>query len=350
MEELPRSSIEHENVGEILKAGMRGSDLVKQILAFSRQSEHKMMPTRVQNIIREVLKLSRSTIPSNIEIRQDINSDCGLIIADPTQIHQVTMNIITNAYHAVSPDSGEIAVSLSERILDQSAASWTALEPGPYAVITVSDTGKGMSGDILKKIFEPYFTTKEQGKGTGLGLAVVHGIVKEHKGDIRVRSEIGKGSTFEVYLPLMEKSAPDEPLHRYRDPPTGNERILLVDDEESITRLGRRMLERLGYRVNDMTSSPDALEAFRADPHRFDLVISDMSMPNMTGDMLAEEMKRIRPEIPVIICTGFSERINEEKAEALGLDGLLMKPILTYELAVMVRKVLDNIRKTAPKK
>ena len=206
LEDLPRHSQEYENVQKILKAGMRGSDLVKQILAFSRQSEHKLMPVRLQQVLKEVMKLIRSTIPSYIEIEENIQSDCGFIMADPTQIHQVAMNIITNAFHAVEAKGGKIAVMLKEVALGADAWSEDVPGPGRYALLSITDTGHGISPDLMNKIFEPYFTTKEQGKGTGLGLAVAYGIIKKLKGDIKVYSEVGKGTTFNIYLPLMEKA------------------------------------------------------------------------------------------------------------------------------------------------
>jgi len=196
----------HENANEILKAGKRCSELVKQILTFSRQNEHKMMPVRIQQVLKEVLKLSRSSIPVDIKIKQDIQQKCGMIDADPTQVHQVAMNLITNAYHAVEPSGGEIIVELSEKDCSVYDLHGTSLAPGFYAVLTVSDNGVGIDPTVLDKIFEPYFTTKAQGKGTGLGLSVVYGIIKEHKGDIKVDSEFEEGTTISVYLPLIEKS------------------------------------------------------------------------------------------------------------------------------------------------
>ncbi len=348
LEDLPPESLERENAREILNAGLRGSDLVKQILAFSRQSEHKKTPVRVQQILREVLKLGRSTIPADIEIVSDIQKDCGLVMADPTQVHQIAMNLITNAYHAVEEAGGKIVVSLKETEAGGEDERRWPLRAGRYAVLSVSDTGPGIDPAVADKIFEPYFTTKAQGKGTGLGLAVVYGIVKNHRGEVRVQSKAGKGATFNVYLPLMEKSEPpatekSTPVH-----PTGSERILLVDDEESIARLGQQMLERLGYRVTSCTSSEKALELFRAEPEAYDLVVTDMTMPRLTGDQLARKMLSIRPGTPIIICTGFSERISRDKAAAMGTRGLLMKPIVSSELASMVRKVIDGDETTAP--
>ena len=342
IEDLPKNSPENENVKEILKAGQRGSDLVKQILAFSRQNEHTLTPVRVQFVMKEVLKLIRASIPMNIEIDQQLQSDCGLVLADSTQLHQIGMNLITNAYHAVeSGIEGKIEVQVREITLPPESKD-SSLPPGQYALLSVSDNGMGIDPAYKDKIFEPYFTTKEQGKGTGLGLSVVYGIVKEHKGDIKVYSEIGKGTTFNVYLPLMAKSDMVESGPEQRAVERGSEHILLVDDEASISSLEKQILERLGYTVSEQNSSFDALEAFKANPNLYDLVISDMSMPHMTGDVLAKKILSIRPELPIIICTGFSERINEDLAKEMGIKGFLMKPVIVSALAHEVRRVLDN--------
>ena len=344
LEDFPPDSPEYKNAQEIFNAGKRGSDLVQQILAFSRQSELKKIPIRIQQILKEVMKLSRSTIPVNIDITQDIQSNCGMVQADPTQVHQIAMNLITNAYHAVESKSGEIAVRLREVEIESGQLLDSDLLPGSYALLSVSDTGVGIDPAILQKIFEPYFTTKEQGKGTGLGLAVVYGIVKEHQGDIKVYSELGKGTTFNVYLPIMAKAEKPAPAEGNAGSWVGHERILLVDDEGPIAKLEKRILERLGYTVTMRVSSWEALEAFKAKPESFDLVISDMTMPQMTGDQLAKELISIRADIPIIICTGFSERLNQETAGSIGVKGFLMKPIIKSELAKMVRKVLDDAK------
>ena len=341
LEDLSPDSPEHENVLEIYNAGRRGSDLVKQILAFSRQSEQKKIPIRVQQILKEVMKLSRSTIPSNITITQTIQSDCRLVMADPTQLHQIMMNLITNAYHAVEAMSGEIDVRLREIEISRDDSPDQNLLPGRYALLSVSDTGVGIDPAIMDKIFEPYFTTKDQGKGTGLGLAVVYGIVKELLGDIKIHSEYGKGTTCDVYLPVMEKFIETVSRKEKEDLPQGHEHILLVDDEEAITKLERQMLERLGYQVTIRIDSFEALETFKAKPNQFDLVLSDMTMPKMTGDQLARELMAIRPDIPIIICTGLSDKLNQEKAKAMGVKSFLMKPIVKAKMAKIVRNVLD---------
>ena len=342
MEDLPSDRPEHDYATEILKAAKRGSDLVKQILAFSRQSEHKMMPVRVQQILKEALKLSRSTIPADIEITDAIQPDCGLVEADPVQLHQIAMNLITNAYHAMEGTKGKLAVVLREVRINPEDTDAEALPPGHYAMLSVTDTGCGIAADAIDKIFEPYFTTKAQGKGTGLGLAVVHGIVKEHKGEVEIHSEVGTGTAVNIYLPLMESGVETAPPQKAETPKVGQERILIVDDEEMVARLEKQILERLGYRVVLNTSSVDAMETFKTSHKQIDMVITDMTMPNMTGDQLASALLAIRPDIPIIVCTGFSERINREKAEAIGIRGFLMKPVVKSEMARMVRKVLDE--------
>ncbi|WP_321491963.1 ATP-binding protein [uncultured Desulfobacter sp.] len=346
LEDLPMESREWENVQEILRAGMRGRDLVKQILAFSRQSEHKMIPIRIQNVLDEAIKLSRATIPTSIEIYQDIQQDCGMVMADPSQIHQIGMNIITNAFHAIGNTGGKISVKLRQIALETSQALDINLSPGFYAVLSISDTGHGMSEDIIGKIFDPYFTTKEPGKGTGLGLSVVYGIINEHKGKIKVYSETGKGTTFDIYLPLIEQSDRTEAVTETKAYPGGNERILVVDDEKSVAALEASILTRLGYNVTFHVDSHKALGTFQADPNGFDLIITDMTMPDMTGDQLAIKILSIKPDMPIIICTGFSERIGKKQAENIGVSGFLMKPVMIADLAEMVRKVLDETQNT----
>ncbi|MCP4576914.1 MAG: response regulator [Deltaproteobacteria bacterium] len=343
-EDLPSGGLEYENVKMIHKAAERGRRLVGQILAFSRRSEHKMMLVRLQHIMKEVLGLCRSTIPADIQIKRFIQGDCGLVMADATQLHQVAMNLITNAYHAVEQTGGTISVQLKERVLGTGDPADLPLNPGPYAMLSVSDTGCGMDSALMGKIFDPYFTTKEKEKGTGLGLAVVYGIVKEHGGDIRVQSRLGEGTTVEVYLPLLEDASPMESAGDSNVHPTGSERILLVDDEAQVVHLEKQILERLGYQVTPFTDSVDALGAFRRDPDAFDLVVTDMAMPNLAGDRLAEELISIRQNIPIIVCTGFSERIDEETANRNGIKGFLLKPASISDLANLLRKTLDEAK------
>ncbi len=341
LDDFPPESMERKNIQEIFKAGTRGRELVQQILSFSRQSDHQPIPVHIQKILKEVLKLCRATIPADITITKDIQIDCGPVMADPTQIHQITMNLITNAFHAVESFGGTITVKLRQIDFNHGDDPAVQLASGPCAVLSVIDTGPGIDPAVMNKIFDPYFTTKEKGKGTGLGLATVYGIVKAHGGDIRVYSEAGNGCSFHVYLPVMEKPADTAPEKQQAPLPTGTEHILLVDDEAPIVHMEQQMLERLGYTVDPHFSSPDALKAFRKNPDKYDLIVSDMSMPQMTGKKLAEELLKIRPDIPIIICTGFSERFNKEQARAMGIMGFLMKPLVTADMAKEVRRVLD---------
>jgi two-component system, cell cycle sensor histidine kinase and response regulator CckA len=290
-----------------------------------------------------VMKLTRASIPSNIKMSQSIQADCGLVRADPTQLHQVAMNLITNAYHAVEEQGGTISVRLKEMALSDEEWVRDSLKAEKYVVLSVSDNGCGIDPAIIGRIFEPYFTTKEIGKGTGLGLSMVYGIVREHDGDIHVVSEAGKGTTVNVYLPAIKSDETTEETEMPAIYETGTERILLVDDEEPIIRLEQMMLEKLGYRVTSRTSSLEALAAFKANPQRFDLVLTDMAMPNMTGVELARELRSIVPNIPVIICTGFSARIDEKSVHSIGVKGLLLKPVVKSEMAKMIRKVLDEV-------
>jgi len=326
---------------EILIAAHRAGDLVKQILTFSRQVDQKLKPIKIQMVIREALKLIRSSLPSTIEINQNISNTCGLVMADATQIHQVAMNLLTNAYHAMEDQGGKLDVTVEEIHLDMNDLKDPAMLPGPYVCLTVADTGAGIDKSIIDRIFEPYFSTKKKNKGTGLGLSMVHGIVKSYGGKLKVYSEPGKGSTFHVYLPVIQTQAETKRTQVVSPVEAGKERILLVDDEEQIVRMSQQMLERLGYQVTARTSSIETLEAFRAAPDKFDLVITDTTMPNMTGIELARKLMEIRFDIPIIICTGFSEKISPDKAAAMGIRGYVMKPIVKSELARKIREVLD---------
>jgi PAS domain S-box-containing protein len=326
-------------VNAILKAGERARDLVGQILTFSRQGEQIQAPVQVHLILKEALKLLRSSLPSTIEIRQKI-SDAGSTMADPTLIHQVIMNLCTNAFHAMEATGGILKVELERiELEDATLLSPQSLAAGTYLKLSVGDTGLGMPQDVIDRIFDPYFTTKEKGKGTGLGLAVVHGIVKSHQGAIRVSSIPGEGSTFEIFLPAS--SIHDIPEMPIASPlPTGSERILLVDDEAEIVAIEQQMLERLGYEVEAYANSLEALKHFQANAEAYDLVITDLTMPGMTGDRLTEELLNVRPGLPIILCTGFSEMMNEKKAEALGITKFLMKPVSMVDFAMAVRQVL----------
>ena len=337
-----QDTMEHYNIDQVLKAGHRAKDLVKQILAFSRKSEQNKQIISLAPIIKEALTLLRASLPTTIEIKQHIESNLDAIYADPTQIHQVMMNLCTNAGHAMADTAGVLRVSLQNVDLGASeAALYTDLSAGPYVKLSISDTGHGMDRSTMDRIFDPYFTTKAQDKGTGMGLAVVHGIVKGHGGTIQVDSVPEQGSRFDILFPIMEKQTVSE-TEELKALPTGREFIMLVDDEDSLIDLGKNMLKKLGYRIETWTRPVEALDAFRADPHKFDLVISDMTMPNMTGDILSSELRQIRADVPIIICTGYSERINEQRAEELGIQGLIMKPFTIRRLAKTVRKALGE--------
>jgi PAS domain S-box-containing protein len=341
MDDVPEGSVAQSNLKEVFKGAMRAKDMVQQILAFSRKADTEKKPIKVQSAVTEALKLLRTSIPATIEIRQNIDADCSPVLADSTQIHQVIMNLATNAYQAMREKGGVLELNLMEEEI-RSDDSDLDLHPGKYLKLTVSDTGHGMDNVVVEKIFDPYFSTKGPGEGTGMGLAVVHGIVKDHGGDIEVYSKLGEGTTFSVYLPLVETRSV-EPKAIYVEPvPMGTERILFVDDEETIVLMTQQTLERLGYQVTPRTSSVEALEAFRAQPDNFDLVITDFTMPNMTGIELASKLLEIRPDIPIIICTGFSEVIDKNRAKAAGIREYVMKPIVKDQIARIIRKVLDE--------
>jgi PAS domain S-box-containing protein len=340
-EEAPEGSRVQAHLQQVLKAGMRAKDLVQQILMFSRQSEQEQKPLQVDSIVKEGLKLLRASIPTTVEIRPNIERECGTVLGDPTQIYQVLVNLCVNAAHAMREKGGVLGVSLMDVDIDAASAQHPDLKSGPYMRLTVSDTGHGMERAVMERIFDPYFTTKGPGEGTGMGLAVVHGAVKSHGGAITVDSEPGKGTTFHVYFPRMERGGAPE-AEVAASVPTGSERILFVDDEKALVDMVKQMLEFLGYKAAGRTSSIEALEAFRAQPDKFDLVITDQTMPNMTGETLAKELLRIRPDIPIILCTGYSELITEEKAKAMGIRELLMKPVVRAEMARIIRHVLDQ--------
>ena len=330
------------NMEHVLKAGHRAKDLVKQILTFSRRSEQEKRPIQVAPIVTEALTLLRASIPTTVEIIPRIGTRRGVVLADPSQIHQILMNLCTNAAQAMEIQGGVLEVGLDKiRLAAYDPVEYPELNPGRYLKLSVRDNGCGMPLDVIGRIFDPYFTTKGHGKGTGLGLAVVHGIVQSLGGGIRVRSQPGSGSLFEVLLPAWESAT--VPEKQIAGPlPGGNERILLVDDELSLVSLEKQMLERLGYRVECRTSSVEALALFQARPDDFDLVLTDMTMPNMTGKDLAVEILTLRPGMPIILCTGYSEGITAESARDIGIRNYLMKPLSIKDLSRTIRKVLED--------
>jgi len=345
LQTLPPDSPAASDIQEVLKAGHRAKDLVKQILILSRQAEQEIQPLKIQFIIKEVLKLLRATIPTTIQIRQNINPECGAVLADPTQIHQIVMNLCTNAYHAMRETGGVLGLALTPVVLgpDDLITTKIDLQSGLYLQLEVSDTGHGMDKTVLQRIFDPYYTTKAKGEGTGLGLSVVHGIVKSLYGDVSVYSEPGKGTTFHVYFPVVEVGGgKKDDMVAAGQLPKGNEHILFVDDEEVIVQMEQQMLGSLGYQVTPFSNVEEALKTYRTQPNSFDLIITDMTMPKITGLQFAKEVLAVRPDVPVILCTGFSELINEEKAREVGIRRYLTKPISKKDLAEAVRKVLDE--------
>jgi PAS domain S-box-containing protein len=342
MDDIPQPGKAQADLKEVLKAGERAKELVKQILAFSRMTETEYSPLALRTVVKESLMMLRSVIPSTIEIRQNLTVS-GLVMSDPTQINQIMINLCTNAVHAMDETGGVLEVSLQEVSLDRTAGSPDLdLASGPYMKLTVRDTGKGMPPEVKGRMFEPYFTTKELGRGTGLGLSVVHGIVKSHGGAITCTSIPREGTTFEVYLPKIRSEETRLEYEEEKPLPLGHERILFIDDEQSLANLATKMLSSRGYRVDARTSSIEALELFRKDPGRFDLVITDMTMPGMTGDRLAQELLIIRPGIPVILCTGYNEHITEERTREIGIRRFILKPLDMRSLTETIRKVLDE--------
>jgi PAS domain S-box-containing protein len=342
LDDLQKGTDIYQTAEQIAVAARRAAELVKQILTFSRQSRQERKPLKIGIVIKETLKLLRSSLPATIEIRPDLDVDSDTVMADIVQIHQVLMNLCANAAFAMRRSGGLLEIKLEKVYFDTDAVkTYNNLSPGDYLKLTVSDTGEGISPTVIKRIFEPYFTTKKTGEGTGMGLAVVHGIVKNHGGDITVYSEPGKGATFQVFLPLSKGSVQHDETSK-EDIPGGSERILFVDDEIELVRAVKKMLARLGYRVKGESVPRDALALFLAEQDRFDLLITDLTMPEMTGFKLAEEVRRIKPGIPIIFCSGFSTTLTDEQIKAFGLCDFVMKPIIKRSLARAIRTLLDK--------
>lgn len=343
-DDFPEGNKHHEKINSILKAAIRAAGLVQQILAFSRQKNQEYHPIQPHLVINEALKLLRSSIPTTIEIKHNIPEYLGSILADQTQIHQIVMNLCTNAYHAMREKGGVLIVELSKVIISREdiTSSNMQLDPGTYLIFGVTDTGHGMDGETVGKMFNPYFSTKPKGEGTGFGLSIVHGIVKSYGGFIKVYSEPGRGTTIRIYFPSIETEVDHAKIKSETKLPTGDERILLVDDEEPVLNIMKQLIESLGYKVVAFDSSPKALETFQADPKKFDLVITDVTMPQMTGLELARRLFMVNPKMLIILCTGYNQLITNEKAKALGIKEYLLKPVLRTDLSKAIRKVLDN--------
>lgn len=311
-------------------------------MTFSRQTEHELKPVNICLIVEEALKLIRSSLPATIDIQQVIDHKCGNVLADTTQIHQVVMNLVTNAYHAMLGQGGKLTVSLKQNELPEEVLDGSISNHDTYICLSVADRGTGIQPDVLSRIFDPYFTTKTADKGTGLGLAVVQGIVEKHGGHILVNTEIGSGTEFQVFLPVLKTKAAFLRKVEHQPLETGNEHVLLVDDEPAIVRMIKQMLETMGYQVTGCTNSLEALKIFSAKPETFDLVVTDMTMPSLTGDQLSLKLFEIRPDLPIILLTGFSETISRNEALSLGIKEFLIKPVVMQKLSVAARKALGK--------
>jgi PAS domain S-box-containing protein len=341
-EDSPAHSMAARDLDQVINAGYRAKDLVKQILAFSRQAEAVKMHLQPAAIVKETVKLLRSSLPSTIAIEVDLAPDTGVIFVDPTQMHQILMNLCTNAYHAMETTGGTLSVATATKHLtEEDLLDAPHVQPGAFVHLAIKDTGEGIAAEIREKIFDPYFTTRPIGKGSGLGLSIVHGIVQSYGGFIRCESHPGEGTVFHIMLPaLLEHPAPEtKPFDRI---PVGAENILFVDDEKMLCEITQAILQRLGYTVTTRTSSLEALNTFRNQPEAFDLVITDHSMPGMTGFDLARRMLQIRPRMPIILCTGYSNLISEEQAILFGIKGFALKPLSKDSLAALIRKVIDG--------
>jgi CheY-like chemotaxis protein len=332
----------HGYLDHVLEACDRAKKLVYQILTFSRMTEQERKPVDISLIIKEALRLVRATLPSVIEIQENIAAGTHTVVADPTQLHQVFVNLCTNAAHAMRQTGGVLEICLENvEITAEMTLCKPDMSPGSYMKLSVRDTGGGIAPDVMDRIFEPFFTTKGKGEGTGLGLSVVYGIVKGCGGTITVESAPGTGAIFSVYIPAISDSR-ESKLKTSDALPVGKERILFVDDEEAIANMSREMLESLGYTVTTATNSLNALEMFRNSTGEFDLVITDMTMPGITGVDLSKEILKVRGDTPIILCSGFNELITEDKAKALGIRGFAMKPFNRKDIAVLIRKALEN--------
>lgn len=342
--EAEEGSATGKYVNRLLTAGNRATELVKQILTFSRSNTQKKKPLRVDFIVQEAVKMLRSSLPANIEIQTAIDPDSGLVLADPTNIHQVVVNLCTNASHAIGKENGTLEVSLSSVEIDsEQLVGKSEVEAGVFVVLTVKDDGKGMDEETLARVFEPYFTTKKQGEGSGLGLAVTHGIVEKCDGFITVGSYLGEGSVFHVFLPCVTEDSVVTPLPEVSTPLlTGHESILVVDDEPDLAEICSTLLTHLGYRVSTETDSRTALEKFNAAPESFDLVITDQTMPGLAGEDLARAMLKVRPDLPIILCTGYTPVLSEKQAHEIGIKSFLLKPLQEKDIAKTVRRVLDE--------
>lgn len=337
--QIPKTSELYEYQQQILLAGQRAADLIKHILEFSRINKQELQPVQIKNVLNEVLDFIRASLPSTIAIQSEIESE-AFVLGDATHIYQILMNLCVNAGFAMRKKGGLLKISLSEIDLDAAAvAASSEMQSGRYVKLRVSDTGSGMTPEIKKRIFDPFFTTKEKGKGTGMGLSLTYDIIKSYGGDITVESTPGHGTLFDVYFPTAKGAKPAE-VGMDANVPGGKESILFVDDEDTLVDLGKQMIEFLGYRVTALVNSQEAMDLFEKDPYAFDLVITDLVMPSMSGDELLQNMLAIRPDIPVILITGFAEQMTSEKAKLIGVKKLVTKPIVMKDMAKLIRDAL----------
>ncbi len=342
LEDVPADSALHRRLDFVLKGAYRGRDLARQLLAFSRRREQERKAVSMGLIINEVLPLIRASLPATIDIRQNLLIKADLVAADQAQIHQAIINICTNAAYAMREHGGVLDITLTGEDIDvHSPCMDPCLKPGPYVRLTIGDTGCGMEPELMKRIFDPFFTTKAPGEGIGLGLSVARNIIKGHEGTISVESEPGQGSFFHVYLPriISDPSTETEGVSRT---PGGKESILIVDDEELLIEMNRQRLEKLGYTVVGTTRGTEALEMFRNEPDKFDLVITDYTMPHMIGTELAEEIHRIKPGTPIILCSGLNEPVPAGRLKEIGIQEFFVKPVGKNEFAKLIRRVLDK--------
>jgi signal transduction histidine kinase/CheY-like chemotaxis protein len=339
---IPEEHPAQNDLRKVLQATQRAKELVQQILTFSRQGDEEKKPLRVTPLVKQVAQFIRASLPATIEIKLKLNAESDIVMGDSIQIHQVIMNLCANAAHAMRDGGGLLEINLTnETVRGFDSTRYGNIKPGEFVKITVRDTGHGIDSQTMEKIFDPFFTTKARGEGTGMGLSVVHGIIKNLTGHISVESTPGQGSAFHVFLPGAETRTIEE-IEKQEQPPLGTERILFVDDEVAITEIYKNMLEQLGYTMDARNNALDALRDFQKNPDRFDLVITDQTMPKMTGIELAEALLGIRPNLPIILCTGFSEQISPDTIQKTGIQAFMWKPIGRLELARTIRKLLDQ--------
>ncbi|PCI28099.1 MAG: hypothetical protein COB67_07130 [SAR324 cluster bacterium] len=341
-QDVSEKTTSFEFLQEVLVAGKRAKDLIAQILTFSRQNEQELVSCDVTSLLKEALQLIRVTLPSSIEIKMEGGIKQALIYADPVQIHQVIMNLCANSCYAMKKQGGQLLISLDNQLVDESFAQSLQIRSGNYIKLGLSDTGVGIAPDIMEQIFDPYFTTKPLGEGTGMGLAVVHGVIKKHQGAILVKNNPLAGVSFEIYLPVIQ-AAVSEFQQVNSSKPQGQESILVVDDEPAISKMTEILLTRLGYFVESTVSSREALDKIEKDPYAYDLVLTDQTMPYLTGDQLAEKILTLRPELPIILVTGYGQDISVQRAKKIGFYDLLIKPVMDNELAQVIRSALDQV-------